>query len=963
MPFSNAASRLMYRIAVLVFAALWLSACGGGSSSTDEPLSPAEPSTNQAPTISGTPPLRITVGDAYNFVPSASDPDGNTLTFTATGLPGWLQLDSATGQLSGVPTAADEGFFNNLVLSVSDGTDSTSLAPFSITVDAPAPDNEPPVISGSPAENVLIGDAYEFIPTASDPDGDALTFSVGGLPDWLTFDGSDGRLFGAPAETDEGFFDDIVITVSDGTDSVSLPAFSIDVQRPAFGLLQRPVNASCKAVSPPSGAVIGVERKFGNLELSNLTALAQAPGNPDSWYFATRDGIVGRFANSDSVSSYSVVVDLQDQVLVVADGGLIQLTFHPNFPSDRRIFVNYSTSPAGSATADTIISSFLLSADGTAISKSSETVVLRQPRGRFHQGGFLKFDSDGYLMIGLGDGTDQGDPTGNGQNLAEFRGKILRLDIDQPPYAIPDDNPFAGTSGTERKEIFALGVRNPYRGDVDPVSGRVFLADVGYRSREEVSEVVSGANLGWNIREGTNCLSEQYGDCDDPTLVDPIIEYSIGNGSCAIIGGYFYRGSDVPNLRGQYIFGDFCSSKISTIEFGIDGEATERILLAGGSGVGNIFSFAKDLDGELYVMSDRQVFKIVPTGNDGGSTGPAERLSETGCFDAEDPTLATEGLVPYELQAALWSDGAAKRRWMALPDTGQIKIDSDGDFLFPEGTVLAKEFSFNGQPVETRLFMRDDNGVWAGYSYEWIGDDAYLLPAGKQKLLPNGQVWRFPDRGECLRCHTGAANFSLGPELGQLNGDFEYEQTGYKANQLSTLEHIGMIDGGLPDTPPSLPSLAGLDDTHQALSRIARSYLHSNCSGCHRGEGPTQSTMDLRFATSRADMNVCDVPPALGDLGIDGARLLAPGRPDLSVLVQRPASNNPLNRMPPLATSVVHGDAISMLESWVESEGVCAPEADFDLDSVADDADNCPDVSNPDQSDRDRDGVGDACES
>ena len=539
----------------------------------------------------------------------------------------------------------------------------------------------------------------------------------------------------------------------------------------------------------------------------------------------------------------------------------------------------------------------------------------------------------------------------------------MRLDVDSAsPYQIPPDNPYAGSGGVPREEIFATGVRNPFRGDIDPVSGQAYVADVGRVLREEVSEVVGGSNLGWNIKEGTQCHSESFGQCSDPSLVDPLVEYDHSDGNCAIIGGYFYRGQAIPELVGRYLFADFCTSKISAVDFGEGGRSFEQPLLSGGTGIGRISTFAKDIDGELYVGTGSQIHKILPASSGGGGGGPAQVLSQTGCFDALDPSVPAPGLIPYNLQAALWSDGATKRRWMALPDGRTIDLAADGDFLFPAGSVLVKEFSIDGQRVETRLLMKDDAGVWSGYSYEWIEGDAFLLPAGKEKLLDNGQTWHFPSRGECLRCHTTEANVSLGPEIAQLNGDFVYERTNRVANQLATLDRIGLVTNGIPSAPEQLPAIAGLEDTHQHVARRARGYLHSNCSGCHRGEGATQSNMDLRFTASRAGMNVCNLDPSFGDLGISGAKLVSPGQPDLSILPTRPSRTDPLERMPPLGTSIVHDLAISTLRSWIDSPAVCAVETDVDLDGVPDDVDNCPDMANPDQADADRDGIGDVCD-
>lgn len=828
----------------------------------------------------------------------------------------------------------------------------------------PPPVNQSPVLSGDPAASVLVGLNYDFLPAASDPEGDPLVFSATGLPGWAIFDSDDGRLTGMPEETDAGLYEGIEIHVSDGTNTTSLGPFSISVELPSFGLETRPSNTSCLAVPAPDDATISLQPAFPNLALSGLTALTQAPGVDDAWYFATRDGVIGRFDNDDAVSSASTVLDLTDTVIEIPDGGLIQVVFHHDFPNDRRFFVNYSTAPQDASwLADFVIASFELSADGLTASRQSEVVVLRQPRRNNHQGGMLTFDANGLLLVGMGDGTAQGDPDGLAQDTTELRGKILRLDVDSlPPYLIPPGNPFVDANDGVRDEIFAIGLRNPYRGDVDPETGQIFVADVGFRDREEVSEVFAGANLGWNIKEATSCHSEVYGSCDDPELVDPLVEYSHENGNCAVIGGYFYRGDAIPSLQGRYVFADFCTAKISAVDFQQNGSPFEQPLLSGGSGIGFVNTFGKDNSGELYAVTDGQIFKIAAEEAQGGSPGPASTLSQTGCFEITDASLPTPGLIPYDLNSELWSDSADKRRWIALPDDRSIDIGPDGDFSFPEGTVLAKEFSIDGERIETRLMMKDVNGLWGGYSYEWDGDDALLLPAGKQKQLPNGQTWRYPDRGECFRCHTDAAGFALGPELSQLNRSLTYPQTNLKANQLATLEHIGMLTSGLPDDPDQLDVLAGIDDLHHAAARRARGYLHSNCAGCHRGEGPTQSTMDLRYQASRVDMNVCNMAPLLGDMGIATAKLLDPGSPSTSLLVQRPASTNPLWRMPPLGTSIVHDDAIALLAEWVLSPQACAPESDADLDRVPDDVDNCPTDSNPDQADSDRDSVGDVCD-
>jgi hypothetical protein len=214
-----------------------LAACGGGSGGTTGSITPTPPPAgNRAPTISGTPATSVTVAQAYAFQPTASDPDGQVLTFSIASKPSWAAFDGATGRLSGTPTAADVGPFANVTISVSDGAASANLAAFTITVSAAAQGgNRPPTISGTPATSVAIGQAYSFQPTASDPDGQALAFGIANKPSWASFDSTTGRLSGTPAAGNAGTYPNIVISVSDGIASATLPAFTITVPAPVVG--------------------------------------------------------------------------------------------------------------------------------------------------------------------------------------------------------------------------------------------------------------------------------------------------------------------------------------------------------------------------------------------------------------------------------------------------------------------------------------------------------------------------------------------------------------------------------------------------------------------------------------------------------------------------------------------------------------------------------------------------------
>ncbi len=751
-----------------------------------------------------------------------------------------------------------------------------------------------------------------------------------------------------------------------------------------FGLDNRPANTTCLAFDRPNtDATVDLQRVFPSLLINNVVVLTQPPGDSSHWYFTTRDGIIGRFVNTPGVVNWDTVLDLRSRVSAPPDGGLIQLVFHPDYPADPRVFVNYSVPGSFGEPNDIIISSFNVQPGGATIDEFSEVVFMTQPRGTYHQGGFLSFGPlDGFLYFGIGDGAPQTDPDNNAQNLMDFRGSILRIDVDPasvPPgevYGVPTDNPYAGNPRcgpvgnlSPCPEIFAPGFRNPFRGDIDPVSGDIWVGDVGYTAREEIDKVIKGGNYGWNVYEGKLCR-EFSGSCTATNLIGPEVEFTHAGGQCAVIGGYVYRGGTIEALQGRYLFADFCTSKVSAVQYDTLGDPIEEILLPGGSGIGRINTFGKDNDGELYVVTGSEIYKIVD--NSGGGPPPAPALlSQTGCFDVADPTNPAPGLIPYDINSALWSDGASKRRWMALAEGATVGIDAEGDFLFPPGTVLVKEFSYNGVPHETRLFVHHLDGIWAGYSYEWrngvSGWDGYLLPAGLVKDLDPGiygpgHTWTYPSRAECLRCHTDSANFSLGPEVGQLNRDMLYPSTMRIANELETLEHIGVFTTGLTPGIEDLPAYAELDQAHHSVDYRARSYLHSNCSGCHRPGEITQAPMDFRFSTPTSDINACNVTPVFGDLGVTGATILSPGNPGLSVTRLRDGSRDPLVQMPPLATAILHDEWLTLLDTWISDTSICDLDIDSDLDGVPDRWDNCPASSNASQRDTDKNGIGDACE-
>jgi len=305
-------------------------------------------------------------------------------------------------------------------------------------------------------------------------------------------------------------------------------------------------------------------------------------------------------------------LDLTSRVSSGGERGLLGLAFHPRYAENRRFFVNY-TDPAG----DTHVAEFRGTSDPDRADPASERLLLavEQPFSN-HNGGQLRFGSDGRLYVGLGDGGSGGDPLGNAQNLGSLLGKILRLDVDAgSPYAVPADNPFVGRAGA-RGEIWAYGLRNPWRFAFDSATGDLLIGDVGQSAVEEIDLGLAargGAeNYGWNVTEGSRCFRPASG-CDTHGITLPIVEYGHDQG-CSVTGGVVYHGCRLPGWHGTYFYADFCSAFVRSfrVEGGraVDGRDWTAAL---GRDIEAPSGFGVDADGEVYVLDLRgAVYRIVP---------------------------------------------------------------------------------------------------------------------------------------------------------------------------------------------------------------------------------------------------------------------------------------------------------------------------------------------------------------
>jgi glucose/arabinose dehydrogenase len=298
-----------------------------------------------------------------------------------------------------------------------------------------------------------------------------------------------------------------------------------------------------------------------------------------------------------------VFLDIRGLVDSGGEKGLLGLAFDPHFKQNGRFYVDY-TSGGMLVSLESVIAEFrAIGKSLMVVNPNNEKLIMRTPQPfTNHNGGQLAFGPDGMLYIAFGDGGLAYDPLGAGQSLETVLGKILRIDVhprdDEQPYAIPPDNPFVGKAGA-RGEIWAYGLRNPWRFSFDPVTGRLYAGDVGQNSREEIDLIRRGGNYGWNIMEGDICTPHIKADCNPGAYAAPILAYGRKQGQ-AVIGGYVYRGKAVPSLQGRYIFGDYGSGRIWAVTLGPDGTAVKRTLLFK-TGM-HISSFGVDDDQELYVV-------------------------------------------------------------------------------------------------------------------------------------------------------------------------------------------------------------------------------------------------------------------------------------------------------------------------------------------------------------------------
>lgn len=720
-----------------------------------------------------------------------------------------------------------------------------------------------------------------------------------------------------------------------------------DTVRKESGLDKRiPWTSSRIQGSPDPASPYRTQNAFPKLKFNEPLALQPIPGS-NTMLVAERPGRIVCFENQRDTARFDVVIDIQRPVYGLA--------LHPQFASNGYFYVTSIVGPEDSPTGSRVSRFQIkdLKAKQRSAALASEKVVFEWPTGG-HNGGCIQFGPDGYLYLATGDGSGIADQLETGQDLSDVLGAILRLDVNvqdgDRSYRIPKDNPFVGQQGV-RPEVYSYGHRQVWRFSFDRQQ-RLWAGEVGQDLWEMIYVVQKGGNYGWSVMEGAHPFRPERKLGPSPIL-PPLVEHPHSDFR-SITGGYVCESSRIPELKGTYIYGDYDTGRIWGLKY--DGKQVSDHRELDDTQL-RIVSFGQDLSGEVYLVdfAGGGIHWLVPAPPAETAAHPFPRkLSESGLFASTKEHRVAPGVIPYSVNSELWSDGAKKERFLAVPGDARIEFDTvlypapapgaEPGWRFPHDTVLVKTFSMELEPgnakslrrLETRILHHkkmpgtEEYGdqYWLGYTYVWNEDqtDAELLEASGKDVTftirdsngPRTQTWHFPSRAECTLCHTMSAKYALGVNTLQMNRDHDYD--GVVANQLATLNHIGLFTEPLKLPPGQMSKLVDYRDESQDIHLRARSYLHSNCSHCHRKWGGGNAEFILLASLSLKDTGTLETKPGQGNLQVPNARILVPGDAARSLVHVR-MNKLGLGRMPHVASNVVDQQAVKLIGDWIDRIG------------------------------------------
>ncbi|MGK0185982.1 MAG: glucose/arabinose dehydrogenase/cytochrome c553 [Verrucomicrobiales bacterium] len=658
-----------------------------------------------------------------------------------------------------------------------------------------------------------------------------------------------------------------------------------------------PWTSSRLAGSPEPPLPFTVERIFPKVDLPAPMYLIEEPGSDNLWVVlqgGERDkpSKIVTFPNKPEAAEAELVFDLPRHLIY-------SVIFDPGYEENRLIYL-FCNGPTGSRSRSNQVDRYRVDKEKGFTDKL--TIIEWKSGG--HDGGDMAFGNDKMLYLTTGDGSTDSDAWNSGQTLDDLLGAVLRIDVHSSradsPYEIPPDNPFVEMEGA-RPEIYAYGLRNPWRMTIDQASGQIWVGNNGQDLWETAHLVQRGENYGWSVFEGSYPFYQNRQLGPTPHIA-PTIEHHHAEFR-SLTGGVVYRGTRWPELDGAYVYGDYSTGRIWGAKHDGDALVWHReladtaLMIASFRVLGNDLCVV-DHAGGIYRLTN------MPERAQDASAFP-RRLSETGLFQSTPKHAMEPGVIAYSVNAPGWHDGATARRWMAIPGKETIAF-TDGARAgeFPDGTALVQTLERDGVRIETRVQLRQQK-EWMGYSYRWAVDqkDAVLVPKGGEDIAEID--WRIPSRTECAACHSRAVNYALGITSQQLD----------HADQLSRLAEQGLFSNSVPEkrTTPLVNPYDPQADLHERVG----AYLHTNCSICHVESGGGNAKMDLLIRSFPKRSELIEARPQHATFGIEDAMLVSPGAPDRSVLVHR-LSYRGSGQMPPLVSRQVDTEAVAMIREWIE---------------------------------------------
>lgn len=718
-----------------------------------------------------------------------------------------------------------------------------------------------------------------------------------------------------------------------------------------------PWNDSTVVGFPDPPSPFDVVQLHSNLDIPKPMGVTVLPGTSDLLVHVHQGGYggPGRLLRFQPGVSEGQDASGKLEEFLVLDDIIYGVAFHPSFKENGWMYVGCNGKSEARNEVCTRVLRFHIQREAPfRCDPASKMTIIEWPSNG-HNGGDLVFGQDGMLFVSAGDGTSDSDANHAGQDLTTLPGSMLRIDIDHPTkelsYSVPTDNPFLQIDGA-RPEIWAYGLRNPWRISVDAETGDLWAGINGQDLWETAQVVRRGENYGWSITEGSHPFQSHRKRGPTP-IMPPTIEHPHSEAR-SLTGGHVYYGSKYPMLRGHYVYGDYATGIIWAAKYD-NGSVTSQFPVARTSL--QIAGFGIDHEGELIVVDHGSgLYGLVPTRQEQSSDFP-RLLSQTGIYKSITENRIHSGLIPYRVNSPLWSDGAIKERFIGIPGNQTIEFQTAKSWDFPDGTVLVKTFSLplagkqrktDGQTskpaltrIETRLMTRQ-SGEWHGYSYQWNADqtDAVLVEAsGHDQTFEvassdwkdglTKQTWHYPSRSECMVCHSRASNFVLGLSVQQTNLTFTDDE--HTVSQLEQFKQLGLFHAAgskdknestvttpfkFPSAVEDLPKLTDPADTSQALESRVRSYLHSNCANCHVKEGGGNSKITLAINRPLDKTGILDVTPSHDSFGITDAKLIKPADPLASLLLQR-MNRRGRGQMPPLGTALIDKSAVRMITQWI----------------------------------------------